>query len=64
MVGRRLLSTICDDTVVAFEDVLSKRLVLHCLLSTGCGDLFVAFLQAWGKVMLCNGRATSFEHDL
>ena len=64
MVGRSVLSTVCDDRFVVFEDALSESLVLRRLVSSVWGDLFVAFLQAWGKVMLCNGRATSFEHSL
>ena len=32
MVGRRLSNTVCDDVCVVFEDVLSKRMVLHRLL--------------------------------
>ena len=34
MVCERGLSKVCGDIFVAFEDVWSKRLVLHCLLST------------------------------
>ena len=35
-----------------YDDVLLKMLVFRRLLSTGCDDLFVAFVQAWPKRML------------
>ena len=41
------MNTVCDDAVAAFEDVLSKRVVLHRLFSTVCDDLILAFEQAW-----------------
>jgi len=47
MVGRRVLSTVCDDIFVVFEDALSESLVLHRLVSSVWGDLFVALLPAW-----------------
>ena len=40
------VSKVCGDIVVAFEDICSERLVLHCLLSTVSDDLLVAFEQA------------------
>ena len=52
MVGRRLLSTVCDDIFVVIEDVLSKRMGLYRLLSTGFGDLLAAFVQAWSKIIV------------
>ena len=51
MVFERRLSRVCGDIFVAFEDVLSKRVVLHRLLSTVFGDLLVAFVQAWSEIM-------------
>ena len=40
------VSKVCGDLLGAFGDVWSKRMVLHCLLSTVSDDLLVAFEQA------------------
>jgi len=43
------VSKVCGDIFVAFEDVWSKRVVLHSLLSTVCDDLLVVFEDVWSK---------------
>ena len=53
--GRRL-SRVCGDLFAAFEDVLSKRVVLHYLLSTVCDDLIFSFEQAWSIVTVFERR--------
>ena len=40
------MSKVCGDLPGASGDVWSKRMVLHCLLSTVSDDLLVAFEQA------------------
>ena len=50
MVGGHRLSTVCDDIIPAFDEVLSKRVVLQRLLSTVCGDLLAVFEQTWSGV--------------
>ena len=46
------MSKVCGDLLAAFEDVWSKRTVLHCLLSRVCDDLRVAFEDVWWKSMV------------
>ena len=47
------MSTVCDDIFVVFENVLSKRVVLHRLLSTVFGDRLVVSAQALSNIMVC-----------
>ena len=51
MIFERRLSRVCGHIFVAFEDVVSKRFVLHRLFSTFFGDLLVVFVLAWSEIM-------------
>ena len=72
MVFERRLSRVCGHIFVAFEDVVSKRLVLHRLFSTFFGDLLVVFVQAWSEIMaferllsrVCGDIIVAFEDVL
>ena len=54
---------VCSDIFAAVENVWSKRVVLHCLLSTVCDDLLVAFEQAWSGEMVLERRLSRICGD-
>ena len=50
MVLQCLLSTVCDDLLVAFEQAWAGVMVFERGLSRVCGDIFVAFEDVWSKM--------------
>ena len=45
-----ILSTVCDDLLVAFEQAWAGVMVFERGLSRVCGDIFVAFEDVWSKM--------------